>query len=88
MRALGTLLNKEVILTPENASGTPLLTYRPEDNQIIHNPMSLEPIEYKVVSREEGLRMMARSLGVDENDEAAIISKLLEAANKPTYGDD
>lgn len=88
MRALGRLLNNEVILTPENWRETALLIYLPEQDKIVYNPMSLEPTETTELSRQEGLRLMAKVYGVDENDEAAILEKLLEAANKPAYEED
>lgn len=87
MRALGKLLNKAVILTPENDPGTAILTYSPERDEIMHNSASFEPGEAVAMSREEGLRLMARVYGVDETDEAAVIAKMLEAANKPARGD-
>ena len=40
------------------------------------------------MTREEALKLMAKVYGVDENDEAAIIEKMLEAANKPAYEED
>ncbi|MEO8288625.1 MAG: hypothetical protein ABI670_19580 [Chloroflexota bacterium] len=88
MRALGVLLNSEVILTPENQQNIVLLAYLPEKDKIVHNAISLEPTGTIELSREEGLRLMARAYGVDENDEAAVIEKALEAASKPAYEED
>jgi hypothetical protein len=88
MRALGRLLNKEVILTPENWTETSLLAYVPEHDEIVHNTISLEPTETIALTREECLKLMAKVYGVDENDEAAIISKMLDAVNKPAYEED
>jgi hypothetical protein len=88
MRALGRLLDKEVVLTPENLETNPFLRYVPGQDQIIDYHLSLEPDEVRELSREEGLKMMAKVYGVDENDEAAIIEKMLEAANKPADKED
>jgi hypothetical protein len=88
MVALGKLLNKEVILTLENWQEAVLLAYRPEQAEIVHNSISIERSETTELSRGEGLRLMAKAYGVDENDEAAVIEKMLEAANKPAYEED
>jgi hypothetical protein len=78
-------LNKEVILTPENWQETSLLRYLPEQDEIVHDTVSLEPGETIALNREEGLRVLAKIYGVDEDDDAAVIQKMLEAANKPAY---
>ena len=88
MRALGRLLNNKVILTPENWREIALLAYFPEQDEIIYNPISLEQTETIELSRKEGLRLMAKVYGVDENNEAAVIEKMLEAGNKPAYEED
>ncbi|MFL5731924.1 MAG: hypothetical protein ACJ78Q_01885 [Chloroflexia bacterium] len=89
MRALGRAVGKDVILTPENWHRASFLRYDPERDEIIHfADTSLEPIESRQLSREEAFRLMAKGLGVDENDEAAVIRKLLEKVNKPAYPED
>lgn len=85
MRALGRLLNKEVILTPENRQETSLLTYLPEQDEIVHDTVSLKPSETITLSREQGLIVMAKVYGLDEDEEAVVLQKMLEAANKAAY---
>jgi hypothetical protein len=83
MRALGRLSGREVILTPENYREMALLTYIPEQDEVVHNPVSLEPAAIRELSREQGLRLMAEAYDEDQNDEGAIVQRMLDASNKP-----
>jgi hypothetical protein len=86
MIELGKLLDREVILTLENWHEAAFLRYFRQKDKVVYNPITLEPGE--PLRREEFLRLMAKAYGVDENDEHAIINKMLEAANRPAYRDD
>jgi len=88
MCSVGRLLGKEVILTPEGWKVGPFLRYLPWPDEIVHYDTSIEPIETHELTREEGLKLMAKVYGVDENDERAIIDAMLRAGDRPAYEDD
>jgi hypothetical protein len=83
MRVLADTLGKQVMLTI-GSKDLVCLRLNPGQKEPDYNPIEFKQGE--PMSREEALRMLARTWGMDENDPEAVIQKMLDAANKPYEG--
>jgi hypothetical protein len=82
MRGVGTAVGKSIVLTFEGAPDWVCLRIGPGQQEPEYIPVEFTKAG-PTMSRDEGLRMLARAMGIDENDHETVIARLLEAANRP-----